>query len=139
MEYMSKESYYLDLKKRAALPEGFLCSTLPIEFTPAEKSGKAKMNLSLILLEEATKNFGACFTSNSFPGAPVLIGRKRLSGESIRGVLINNKIANVGVSEGVDDSLGLLAELAGHIPCTAVHRKNFWKYSSGKINRLHFG
>jgi len=119
MEYMSKESYYLDLKKRAALPEGFLCSTLPIEFTPAEKSGKAKMNLSLILLEEATKNFGACFTSNSFPGAPVLIGRKRLSGESIRGVLINNKIANVGVSEGVDDSLGLLAELAGHIPCAA--------------------
>jgi glutamate N-acetyltransferase/amino-acid N-acetyltransferase len=117
MEYKSKEAYYQDLTKRAALPEGFLCSTLPIEFMPAEKSGKAKMNLSLILLEEATKTFGACFTSNSFPGAPVLIGRKRLSGESIRGVLINNKIANVGVSGGVDDSLGLLAELAGHIPC----------------------
>ncbi|MBA7474559.1 MAG: arginine biosynthesis protein ArgJ [Spirochaeta sp.] len=119
MEYKSKEAYYRDLSKRAALPEGFLCSTLPIEFMPAEKPGKAKMNLSLIFLEEATKNFGACFTSNSFPGAPVLIGRKRLSGESIRGVLINNKIANVGVSGGVDDSLELLAELAGHIPCAS--------------------
>lgn len=119
MEYKSREAYYQDLKKRAVMPEGFLCSTLPIEFIPAEKPGKAKMNLSLILLEEATKNFTACFTSNSFPGAPVLIGRKRLSGESIRGVLINNKIANVGVSGGVDDSLGLLTELAAHIPCTA--------------------
>ena len=119
MEYRSKEAYYHDIKKRAVLPEGFLCSTLPIEFMPAEKSGKAKMNLSLILLAEPTKKFGACFTSNSFPGASVLIGRKRLSGESIRGVLINNKIANVGVSGGVDDSLGLLAELAGHIPCAS--------------------
>ena len=117
MEYKSKEVYYQDLENRAALPEGFRCSTLPIEFMPAEKPGKAKMNLSLILLNEVTKNFGACFTSNSFAGAPVLIGRKRLSEESIRGVLINNKIANVGVSEGVDDALGLLTELAGQIHC----------------------
>ena len=94
MEYKSKEAYYRDLKKRAALPDGFLCSALQIEFIPAEKPGKAKMNLSLILLEEETKDFGACFTSNSFPGAPVLISRKRLSGESIRGGMINNNKIN---------------------------------------------
>lgn len=38
------------------------------------------------------------------PGAPVLIGRKMLDNSRVRGVIINNKIANVCTSTGVEDA-----------------------------------
>ena len=69
------------------------------------------MNLSLILLDEETPDFGAVFTRNRFPGAPVLIGRERLSQAAIRGVLVNNKISNVCTPHGAEDARALLARL----------------------------
>ncbi len=38
-------------------------------------------------------SWGAVYTRNSFPGSPVLIGRKRLSdGGPIQGIVVNNKV-----------------------------------------------
>jgi glutamate N-acetyltransferase/amino-acid N-acetyltransferase len=69
------------------------------------------MNLSLILLDEETPDFGAVFTRNRFPGAPVLIGRERLAEPAMRGVLANNKISNVCTPRGTEDARALLDRL----------------------------
>ncbi len=69
------------------------------------------MNLSLILLDQETADFGAVFTRNLYPGAPVLVGRQRLARGAIRGVLANNKISNVCTPNGIADAQQLLARL----------------------------
>ena len=133
MESFSNESDYLStLESRSALPEGFRCATQGIRFSPRERttSEPLRMNLSLLLLEEETPAFGAVFTRNRFPGAPVLIGRERLAQPGIRGVLVNNKIANVGTPRGREDAerlLGGLGELL-HVP-----GESFFAASTGII------
>lgn len=128
--FNSKEEYYESLKKRASLPNGFLVSTTSIKFQPAEKQEVMRMCLSLILLERETPLFGAVFTRNRFPGAPVLIGRERMGEDTLRGILINNKIANVGAPKGVEDARSLLKRL-GQIAGTPWHQ--FLPASTGII------
>jgi glutamate N-acetyltransferase/amino-acid N-acetyltransferase len=103
-QYTSKQAYESTLAKRALLPEGFRCSTSSLTFFPKEKPVKTPlhMNLSLILADRDITSFGAVYTQNRFPGAPVIIGKKRL---------INNKISNVCVKTGVADA----EELLGHL------------------------
>ncbi|HOV63895.1 MAG TPA: bifunctional ornithine acetyltransferase/N-acetylglutamate synthase, partial [Spirochaetia bacterium] len=112
--YATREAYREELERRAVLPEGFMAGRTHIEFYPAERDmdKPLAMNLSLILLDEPTPVFSGVFTRNQFPGTPVLIGRKRLSGARARGVLINNKIANVCVKTGEDDALSVLEALS---------------------------
>lgn len=116
--YTSESDYLQSLEARSVLPKGFRCSTKGISFFPRERAVQEplSMNLSLILLEKETPDFGAVFTRNRFPGAPVLIGRERLGRPGIRGVLVNNKISNVCTPHGEEDARRLLArlgELAG--------------------------
>jgi glutamate N-acetyltransferase/amino-acid N-acetyltransferase len=111
--YRSAEQYLEALARRAALPAGFCAATTSLAFRPAEKPGTYPMNLSLILLDEPTPSFAACFTRNRFAGAPVRIGRSRLGEDRLRGVLINNKVANVGAASGVQDARAVLRELGG--------------------------
>ncbi len=70
------------------------------------------MNLSLLLLDAPTPSFAGVFTRNSFAGYPVLIGKQRLSMPQTRGVIVNNKVANVGSRGGDDDANRLLRRLA---------------------------
>ncbi len=113
MSYDSREQYIQDLRRRSRPPEGFRCAAVPVRFRPAEKpESPAAMNLSLILLEQATPLFAAVFTRNAFPGAPIHVNRQRLGEERIRGVLINNRVANVGAPGGVEDAVELLDALA---------------------------
>jgi glutamate N-acetyltransferase/amino-acid N-acetyltransferase len=116
--YRSAEQYLAALQRRAALPEGFCAATAALKFSPAEKPGSYPMNLALILLDEPTPSFAACFTRNRFAGAPVLLGRRRLGEPRLRGVLINNKVANVGAAAGVQDAREVLAELGGLLGST---------------------
>jgi glutamate N-acetyltransferase/amino-acid N-acetyltransferase len=114
VESFSSESEYLRLlEDRAALPDGFKCSTTSIRFSPRERTTPKPlvMNLSLIVLDRPTTDFGAAFTRNMFPGAPVRIGRERLGRPSIRGVLVNNKISNVCTPHDVQDASRLLESL----------------------------
>jgi glutamate N-acetyltransferase / amino-acid N-acetyltransferase len=116
--YSSETEYLKELASRSALPEGFRCATHGIRFFPKErKVGEPlPMNLSLIALEKETPDFAAVFTRNTFPGVPVLIGRERLGGRAIQGVLVNNKISNVCAPNGRENAerlLSRLGELAG--------------------------
>ncbi len=113
-KYNTKEEYIIELEKRGKLPEGFKTAVLPLSFFPAERPVEKPlpMRMSLLMLDKPTSVFGAAFTRNKCPGAPVILGKERLASGRIRGVLINNKIANVCIESGVRDSLALLEKLA---------------------------
>ncbi|MBC7172916.1 MAG: bifunctional ornithine acetyltransferase/N-acetylglutamate synthase, partial [Polyangiaceae bacterium] len=70
------------------------------------------MTLTLIALDEPTDAFAAMFTKNAFPGAPVIVGRKRLSSPRLGAILVNNKISNVCAPGGVETAERLSAEAA---------------------------
>ena len=52
------------------------------------------------------------FTRNAFPGAPVIIGRRRLLEPALGAILVNNKIANVCAPGGVEAAERVCAEAA---------------------------
>jgi glutamate N-acetyltransferase/amino-acid N-acetyltransferase len=113
MEFQSREEYHQHLQSIGRLPEGFVCRTSAISFKAKEdpQRGPLPMNLSLLQFEKPTESFAAVFTTNSFVGAPVTIGRELLSTKALSAVLINNKISNVGVGTGLIDSRAILTAL----------------------------
>ena len=130
--YASESEYLKALEVRAVLPAGFRAATHGIRFRPRERSlaSPLPMNLSLLLVERETADFGAVFTRNSVPGAPVLIGRERLGRAAVRGILVNNRISNVCTPRGVDDALVLLARLGEIVGAPA---ESFFAASTGII------
>jgi glutamate N-acetyltransferase/amino-acid N-acetyltransferase len=70
------------------------------------------MQLSLIALDKPTAAFALMFTSHTFCGAPITVGRKRISEPTLGAVLINNKISNVCAKDGVMASETLCLQLA---------------------------
>ena len=103
------------LAAQAALPRGFRVGTTRFDFLPKEAPKPAKMTLTLIALDEPTPDFAAVFTQNAFPGAPVIVGRRRLHEPSLGAILINNKISNVCAPGGVEASEAVCAAVAGRL------------------------
>ena len=68
--------------------------------------------MTVIALDEPTESFGALFTKNAFPGAPIIIGRKRLQEASLGAIVVNNKIANVCAPGGVEAARQVCASTA---------------------------
>jgi glutamate N-acetyltransferase/amino-acid N-acetyltransferase len=130
--FASLQEYQEALGQRAELPQGFQVSTTAFSFFPKEMPAKKAypMNLSLIVLDQLTESFGAVFTRNSFPGVPVIIGKKRLQEQRIKGVLINNKISNVCAPEGMKDAGHILTALGAE---TGLKAENFFCASTGVI------
>jgi glutamate N-acetyltransferase / amino-acid N-acetyltransferase len=112
--YANAEEYLASLAPHAVLPSGFRVGTQGLEFRPREVPDRpAKMTMTLIALDKPTDKFAAMFTSNSFPGAPVIVGRKRLAeSPQVQAIVINNKISNVCAPGGVDDSEAVCAAVA---------------------------
>jgi glutamate N-acetyltransferase/amino-acid N-acetyltransferase len=100
------------LAAHAALPAGFRVGTASLEFVPVEAPKPARMNLTLVALDRPTPAFAAKFTRNAFPGAPVVIGRRRLDGPSLGAVVVNNKVSNVCAPGGVAAAERICAEAA---------------------------
>ena len=111
--FASSEAYLASLAPHAALPKGYRVGTHAFNFRPRELPEKvAKMTMTLIALDKPTSNFAAMFTSNAFPGAPVLVGRQRLAEKEIQAIVVNNKISNVCAPGGVEDSERVCSEVA---------------------------
>ena len=94
------------------LPAGFRVGTTCFGFTPREVSKPAEMTLTLIALDRPSPDFAAVFTRNAFPGAPVIIGRRRLAEPALGAILVNNKISNVCAPGGVEAAEQVCAEAA---------------------------
>jgi glutamate N-acetyltransferase/amino-acid N-acetyltransferase len=122
MTYQSAEEYLADLEKRSVLPQGFRTATVDLSFRPVERpvAQPLAMRLNLLLLDEPTAAFAGVFTRNAFPGAPVILGRELLAGPLTRGVLINNKIANVGGATALEDAKALQSAVAASMKAPAA-------------------
>jgi glutamate N-acetyltransferase/amino-acid N-acetyltransferase len=112
--YTNRESYLEALLRRSVLPEGFGTGSVPLSFFPREKTVTVpmRMNLTAILLDEPTTVFAGLFTRNAVVGAPVRLGREILAEREdvpVRGILVNNRIANVCAPGGEDDAREVLA------------------------------
>ena len=74
--------------------------TSSFRFVPSEAPLPNTMTMTLIVPDEPTTQWGAVFTRNAFPGAPIKVGRALLEHEALGAVVINNKISNVCASGG---------------------------------------
>ncbi len=101
LTFSLREAHRAWLDTQAVLPAGFRVGTTSLSFIPAEKPKPAKMNLTLVALDRPTPDFAALYTRNAFPGAPVIIGRRRLDEATIGALVVNNKVANVCAPDGV--------------------------------------
>lgn len=79
---------------------------------PQEAPKAARMNLTLLALDTPSGDFAAVFTRNAFPGAPVIVGRRRLEERALGAILINNKISNVCAPGGIEAAEKISAEVA---------------------------
>ena len=111
--FPSRDAHRAWLASQAALPQGFRVGTARFEFVPKEAPKPSKMTLTLIALDRPTPDFAAVFTKNAFPGAPVIVGRRRLAEPRLGAIIINNKISNVCAPGGVEASEAVCAATAG--------------------------
>jgi len=119
MTYQNVDEYLADVRQRAVLPRGFRTSTIDLTFRPVERpvDKPLPMRLNLLLLDEPTAAFAGVFTTNSFPGAPVVLGRELLAQPLSRGIFINNKVANVGAPSALSDAKTLQRETSSAVGC----------------------
>jgi glutamate N-acetyltransferase/amino-acid N-acetyltransferase len=104
-DFENAQEYLEHLETQARLPQGFEVGATTFTFQPFEVANKdLLMNLTIIKTDVPTDSFAAMFTSNKFPGGPVLVGKERMkSSPYIQAVVINNKISNVcpgGLGDG---------------------------------------
>jgi glutamate N-acetyltransferase / amino-acid N-acetyltransferase len=112
LTFRSRDEHRAWLASQAALPRGFRVGNARFEFTPKEAPKPAKMTLTLIALDRPTAEFAAVFTKNAFPGAPIIVGRRRLAEPRLGAILVNNKISNVCAPGGVEASESVCAATA---------------------------
>ncbi|MFA6961298.1 MAG: bifunctional ornithine acetyltransferase/N-acetylglutamate synthase [Opitutaceae bacterium] len=112
LSFSSRAEHRTWLASQSALPRGFRVGTTRFEFMPKEAPKPAKMTLTLIALDRPTPDFAAMFTKNAFPGAPIIVGRRRLDEPVLGAIIINNKISNVCAPGGVETSEQVCAETA---------------------------
>lgn len=112
LTFASRAEHRAHLASQAAAPRGFRLGTTRFGFTPAEAPKPARMALTVIALERPTPDFAAVFTRNAFPGAPVLIGRRRLAEPTLGAVVVNNKVANVCTQGGPESAERICATVA---------------------------
>ncbi len=115
LTFASREAHRTWLATQAILPAGFRVGTARLQFVPVEAPKPATMNLTLIVPDRPTPDFAAVFTRNAFPGAPIIIGRRRLSEPTLGGIVVNNKMSNVRAPNDVAMSERLCAGVAGSL------------------------
>ncbi|GDY13085.1 arginine biosynthesis bifunctional protein ArgJ [Planctomycetota bacterium] len=113
LRFASRDQHRSWLASQARLPGGFRVGSSVFGFTPFELDKPAKMKLTIIACDRPTADFAAVFTRNAFPGAPVLVGKRRIEEPTLGAIVINNKISNVCAPDGVQASERVCAAAAG--------------------------
>ncbi|ETV93201.1 glutamate N-acetyltransferase/amino-acid acetyltransferase, variant 2 [Aphanomyces invadans] len=116
--FNSATEYYNYLNEHhSRLPWGFSVGTTTFKFVPQEAPHlPAQMTLTLIKPHKPTPLFGAVFTQNACPGAPIKVGRKRLAEDTLGAIIVNNKISNVCANGGgVSDAQEVCDAVAQHL------------------------
>uniref|UniRef100_A0A7S3LIB3 Arginine biosynthesis bifunctional protein ArgJ, mitochondrial n=1 Tax=Amphora coffeiformis TaxID=265554 RepID=A0A7S3LIB3_9STRA len=116
-EFPNKDEYLAYMETVSALPKGFATGTANGKFVSVEAPalGPLPIRATVIYLTEGpTENWAAVFTKNKFPGAPVIVGKKRIAeGGPLHALVINNKVSNVcSGGDGVGNSEQVCAAVA---------------------------
>lgn len=114
MNFYNEQEYLEYLDTHVVVPQGFSFHRSSLTFTARERSLEEpfRMNLGFIRSESVETPAALVATTNRFPGAPVTLARERIATGHLRGILVNNKIANVAVSSGLDDARRVAASAA---------------------------
>jgi len=112
LTFASRAAHRAWLESQSALPEGFRAGTASLGFVPVEVPRPGRMNVTLVALDHPTAAFAAMFTRNAFPGAPVVVGRRRLAEPRLGALVVNNKVSNVCAPGGVEAAERVCAEAA---------------------------
>ena len=90
-------------------PTGFRCASRNCGLKPQAK------DLALFV-SDVEADAAAVFTTNQFPGAPVLLGRESIRGCRLRAIVANSKVSNVATGpRGVEDARRMAAAAAAEI------------------------
>ncbi|MDE0446016.1 MAG: bifunctional ornithine acetyltransferase/N-acetylglutamate synthase [Spirochaetaceae bacterium] len=111
--YDTASAYRAALQRRALVPRGFRFAVAATEFTPAELGAEAQplpIKLTAILAPAASAAWAAVLTRNRVTGAPVEVVRGH-RGRPVRGMVINNKVANVCAAGGEAAARNVLASV----------------------------
>jgi glutamate N-acetyltransferase/amino-acid N-acetyltransferase len=130
LRFASRAEHRAWIETQAPLPAGFRVGTARFAFTPAELPRTAYMNLVLIALDRPTPAFAARFTRNAFPGAPVILGRRRLDAPALGALIVNNKVSNVCAPGGVEAAERICAGAAAVL---GFRPEEVWPASTGVI------
>ena len=105
--FVNQKEYLEYLETISKLPEGFSVGNSRFNFQPFEVEKTLPMNITIIMSDKPTSSFAAMFTSNQFPGGPIIIGKDRLkNSEFLQAVVVNNKISNVCPGGSADKGAG---------------------------------
>jgi glutamate N-acetyltransferase/amino-acid N-acetyltransferase len=94
--FNNQQDYIAYLSTISDLPQGFSVGTSRFNFKPFEVDKILPMNVTVIMADKPSTSFAAMFTSNEFPGGPIIVGKDRIkSSKFLQGIVVNNKISNV--------------------------------------------
>jgi glutamate N-acetyltransferase / amino-acid N-acetyltransferase len=94
--FANQKDYLEYLATISELPKGFSVGNSRFNFKPFEVEKTLPMNVTIIMADKPTSSFAAMFTSNQFPGGPIIVGKERMkSSEFLQAIVVNNKISNV--------------------------------------------
>ena len=82
----------MELHEHPVMPKGFKCAS---KNCGIKKGGR---DIS-IFYSDVRANAAGVFTRNKFPGAPVILGREIIKKGSLRTVIVNSKVSNVGTGD----------------------------------------
>ena len=85
------------------MPTGFSFACAQTRFTPVERpqSGEQTLNLAAIVSADPDTILAGLTTTNRVVGAPVVIAREALRRGRARGCIVNNRVANVAVTDAL--------------------------------------
>ncbi|THB66108.1 MAG: bifunctional glutamate N-acetyltransferase/amino-acid acetyltransferase ArgJ [Spirochaetaceae bacterium] len=111
----SIQAYMEELTQLGTWPKGFQGYSTSLTFVPSERPVMEpyRMNMAWLRPEKPVTAFAGVFTRNTFPGAPVLVGKKIVKMAATSGVLVNNRISNVCSPTGCSDIEALQRGLSG--------------------------
>jgi glutamate N-acetyltransferase/amino-acid N-acetyltransferase len=88
----------MKLHEKPVMPKGFKCTSKNCGI----KNGGGDIS---IFYSETKANAAGVFTQNKFPGAPVILGREIIKNGSLRAIIVNGKVSNVGTgNEGIENA-----------------------------------
>ncbi|MCD6167179.1 bifunctional glutamate N-acetyltransferase/amino-acid acetyltransferase ArgJ [bacterium] len=82
----------MKVHQKPIMPKGFKCASKNCGLKEKEKD-------LAIFYSEVSANAAGVFTRNKFPGASIILGREIIKNGSLRAIVVNSKIANVGTGQ----------------------------------------